>query len=133
MFNSGELTKFQEFVSGLKEGDSWTKVYSNWKWRDFPDIFKIQFVKKTQTQIVVRVRNAEQRYRLTDGRIVGGGYDTFPMPSTPEEIKNAESTLRTGACKREIEGLVSELKNVTDELALMQIKELMKSAIAKKV
>jgi hypothetical protein len=135
MFNAEELQKFHEFVSALKEGDSWIMVYSGRGWCDYPHIVTIKFVRKAKTQIFVLANDTEYKYRLTDGRRVGEGrmYTTFPMPSEPEEIERMESKIRAGLCRRKIEDLVPELRKVTDENVLVQIKELIESAVAKVV
>jgi hypothetical protein len=132
MFRGGEFQKFQEFVSGLTDGTSWVVVKRHgFAWSITPGFDKIEFVRKTKTQVVLLVNKVERRYRLADGRMVGAsGYETFPLPSTTEEIENAESVFRVNLCKQEIGALVQKLKNVTNEQALIRVKEAIEQAVA---
>ncbi len=131
MFNESALSR-QEFVLGLKDGDSWRRVNHGYGFNSTPGVDRVEFVRKTKAHVVVLLNKVERKYRVSDGSEVGGkGY--FPMPSTPEEIADAEAKIRVNLCKREIDVLVQKLKNVTDERELMQIKDLLKSAVAKAV
>jgi len=120
----------QEFVSGLKEGDSWRRVRYGSGWHSIPYIETIEFARKTKTQVILLVSKSERRYRISDGRLIGKGYDVFPMPSTPDEIAAVESRVRASLCKQEIKVLVQKLENVIDEQALMRVKNAIESAIA---
>ncbi len=82
-------------------------------------VSKIEFRRKTKTQIVVSEDGREKRYRLSDGRLVGGDYRSpgFPMPSLK--------------LRREIKDLVGNrcLDEISDEFRLRQIKALLAEQI----
>jgi hypothetical protein len=127
------MNGYQKFVSEVKEDDSWLCVRGNTGHFTCLMVSKIEFRRKTKTQIVVSEDGREKRYRLSDGRLVGGDYRSpgFPMPSTHEDIEEARAKIRILKLRREIKDLVGNrcLDEISDEFRLRQIKALLAEQI----
>jgi len=79
----------KQWMNGLNPGDSWV-VASVVKLC----VRKFTVVRKTPTQLVVNCAGNERRYRLKDGRRVGGNFETIRPPSSAEKIAEARAAIK---------------------------------------
>ena len=126
------MTDYQEWLSTLKPGDSWTCV------GEFavtgPRIFQATVLRMTATQIVCGIGNIEQRFRRNTGRAVGlMQWHELPMPATDDQIR-AIRDARKKAIR--LNGIIAVLRAEGQTLPLEtieQIAELIEKARTVKV
>ena len=121
--------EFEKFVSEVKEGDTWLSVQRDRGWVNRRFVSKVEFVKKTKTQIVVREDGTENRYRISNGYLIGGhwGGMAFPLPSSGKEIEEVRAANRVIKLRRSVRDFVdSHRLDEISEQVLKQVMDLLK-------
>ncbi len=78
-----------DWLHALRPGDAWTSVIPH-KDRRGGWIVRVSVLKRSKSELLVRVGNVEERYRLKDGAKIGGVWHNLPQPATEEEVQKAD-------------------------------------------
>ncbi len=120
-----DYQRFDKLVSEVKEGDVWLNIQRCGGWLNKREVNKVEFLRKTKTQIIVLEDGRERRYRICNGALVGGtwGGMAFPLPASDKEVEEVRAEIRVHELRRDIRDFTESRR--LDELSEQVLQQVM--------